>query len=103
MKKATLLMFFAMFGLLFYSCVDEGPMGPEGVPGKDGLDAEVYSSGWLHPTAWSLDTKNNEWFFQIQNSNITDYMLDEGLVVVYMSVPGDVYPGAVRQLPAYAL
>lgn len=97
--KTTALMFFVIIGFLFAGCVQEGPMGPEGLPGRDG-NANVYYSNWYEPTGWS--GKTGDWYFGVNDSRITEDIVEYGAILAYMSIPNDIYPNAVRPMPAFA-
>lgn len=79
------------------SCVKEGPAGKDG---KDGNANVIYSS-WYSPAAW--DGKTGDWFFQVANSDLSQDVVEAGVILAYTSLNGDIYPAAVRPLPAYAL
>jgi hypothetical protein len=104
--KTTSLMFFLLVGVLFAGCVEDGPMGPEGLPGRDGkdglngLDAEIYYSPWYSPTGWS--GTEGDWYFEVNDPNFDEEIVEYGVILVYMSIPGDLYTTAVRPMPAYA-
>lgn len=98
MKKQTLT-FFVFIGLIIAGCVSEGPMGPEGIPGRDG-NANVYYSNWYSPSQWNGQT--GDWYFDVADNAITEDIVESGVILAYMSIPGDIYPNAVRPMPAYA-
>jgi hypothetical protein len=77
--------------------------GKEGPPGKDGRDgnANVIYSPWYTPNAWNGQT--GDWYFDVANAAITEDIVETGVILAYMSVPDDLYPAAVRPLPAYAV
>jgi hypothetical protein len=104
-KFAAAYLFAALLVINFSSCTVEstgerGPIGPAGPAGIDG-NANVYSSGWITPTAWG--GKSGDWYFDVANANISKDVVEGGVVLAYVSLPGDVYDAAVRQLPAYVL
>jgi hypothetical protein len=85
----------ALSSLLWMGCVKEGPQGPDG-------NANVLTSGWITPTSWS--GASGDWYFDVDNSEITADVVESGVILAYMSVPGDVYNDyTVRPLPAYAI
>jgi hypothetical protein len=84
--------------LVFTSCGKEGPAGKDGV---DGLNADVFYSVWYTPTIWNGQT--GDWYFDVSNSAINQDIVEGGVILAYVSLPGDIYPAAVRSLPAYAL
>jgi hypothetical protein len=86
--------------LLLTSCGKDGRDGKDGINGTNGLDAEVYYSPWFHPT-WVGQT--NDWYFDVADPAISQDIVEAGVILAYVSLPGDLYPAAVRQLPAYAL
>lgn len=95
--KTNIFSFFAIVVLFFTGCVDEGPIGPVGPPGRDG-NANVYYSEWISPKAWAGQT--GDWYFKILDDAITEDVVEGGVILAYMSIPVDVYPTAVRQMPA---
>ena len=104
--SAFLVITFAAF--FASGCVKEGPVGPRGPSGPAGLNgadgaSAVISSPWYTPTAWSYDSNNKEYYFDVTNSEITQDIVENGVILAYCSLPNDVYQSAVRQMPAYAL
>jgi hypothetical protein len=99
-KSIAILLGIALTSFIWTGCVKEGPIGPEG---PAGLDAEVTTSPWYTPTAWTWDNNNSEWFFDVSNAAITSDIVEHGVILAYVSLPNDVYPNAVRAMPAYAL
>jgi hypothetical protein len=97
MKKTT-FSFFVILGFLLTGCVKEGPMGPEGLPGRDG-NANVFYSPWYTPTQWA--GKTGDWYFDVSDNAISEDIVEGGAILAYMSIPGDIYQGAVRPMPAY--
>ncbi len=96
----SLLLIIATIGCIS-SCVKEGPRGPAGQNGIDG-NANVLTSPWINTLNWSLDTVKGEWYFDANSPDITSDILNNGVILGYMKIPGDVYPTAVRPLPSYA-
>lgn len=94
MKQKIIIpvLFISLFSLLCTGCIKEN---------NSNSNPEVYTSGWYTPTAWG--GQSGDWYFDIQNSGITNDIIDNGVILAYMSVPNDAYDGAVRPLPAYAL
>ena len=80
--------------ILLNGCVKEGPAGPSG-------NANVIYSQWYTPTAWNGQT--GDWYFDISNTGISQDIVEHGIILAYASLPGDIYPAAVRPLPAWAL
>ncbi|NSW45640.1 MAG: hypothetical protein HPY79_07490 [Bacteroidales bacterium] len=71
-------------GLVFFtSCKKEGPMGPQGPAGKDG-NANVTSITY---TISSWDTDNTIWYKDIIDSRITNSILENGDVRVFLESP----------------
>lgn len=89
--------------LTWYGCGKEGPAGRDGLDGLDGRDgnANVIYSPWYTPNAWNGQT--GDWYFDISNSEISQDVVEAGVILAYVSLPGDLYPAAVRPLPAYAI
>lgn len=101
-KISIVVLLLAFTTLLFSGCNDEGPAGQNGMDGLDGLDAEVYYSEWFSPTAWSGES--GDWYFDASAPDLTEAVVEQGLVLAYVWLAGDLYEGAaVRPLPAYAL
>ncbi len=87
--------------LLFWTgCVKEGPAGRDGTNGIDG-NANVKSSPWYHLADWNGQT--SDWYFQVSNSNINQDIVENGVILAYASLPGDIYSAAVRPLPCWAI
>jgi hypothetical protein len=85
----------ALSSLLWMGCGKEGPQGPEG-------NANVLTSQWYSPASWSGES--GDWYFDVDNSEITADVVESGVILAYMSVPGDVYNDyTVRPLPAFAI
>jgi len=96
--KSLILAILASTVVIFWSgCVKEGPRGEDG---RDG-NANVIYSQWYTPTAWNGQT--GDWYFQVSNPEISQDVVEAGVILAYVSLPGDIYPSAVRPLPAYAL
>jgi hypothetical protein len=91
--------------ILWTGCVKEGPVGPQGPSGTNGTNgfdgnANVIASPWYTPS-WTGQT--GDWYFDVANAAISQDIVEGGVILAYMSVPGDIYANAVRPLPAYAL
>lgn len=102
MKILSLFAAVAAFALV--SCTgSEGPMGPQGPAGIDGTNgnANVIASSWYTPTTWA--GQSGDWYFDLSNANITKDVVESGVVLAYVSLPGDIYNAPVRPLPTYAL
>jgi len=87
--------------LLFWTgCVKEGPAGRDGTNGLNG-NANVISSPWYHPVDWTGQT--SDWYFQVSNSAINQDIVENGVILAYASLPGDIYAAAVRPMPCWAI
>lgn len=91
-KINIIYLFLAFSFLVFTGCEDKD---------EDVLDTTVYYSGWITPSAW-LGT-SADWYFSVDAPNLTADIVERGVILVYMSLDGDIYEAAVRPLPAYAL
>ena len=101
MKNLTVLVF-VVFAIILSGCDKEGPMGPtgqQGQRGQDGLNADVYYSQWYSPGVWAGQT--GDWYFNVANEAINEDVVEAGVILAYMSLPVDVYPTAVRPMPAF--
>jgi len=100
MKRAVKTFFLIAFALVgFTSCSDQGEPGPAGL---DGLNAEVYYSQWITPSAW-LGTAG-DWYFDVKAPDLTADIVENGVVLAYVWLAGDLYDSSsVRPLPAYAV
>jgi len=89
-----LLVAFSIF--LFTGCSKDGMQGPAG------QDATVYYSEWITPSAWS--GTSGDWYFDVNAPDITENIVEKGVVLAYVSLAGDLYDAtSVRPLPAYAV
>jgi len=96
--KLSILTLMAATSLLILSgCGEKGPAGRDGLDGN----ANVISSPWYTPNSWNGQT--GDWYFDVSNSAISQDIVESGVILAYVSLPDDVYPAAVRPLPAYAL
>jgi len=94
MKTTYLLIAFAL--LTFTGC------GKDGAPGLDGQNAAVYYSEWFTPTTWSGTA--GDWFFSASAPDLTQNNVENGVVLAYVWLAGDVYTStSIRPLPAYAV
>jgi hypothetical protein len=100
--KTNLLIVAVLTGTILFNagCVKEGTPGRDGVDGQDG-NANVIYSPWYTPNDWAGETR--DWYFQVSNSQISEDVVEAGVILAYVSVPGDIYEAAVRPLPAYAI
>jgi hypothetical protein len=95
----TLFLVAALSALIFAGCKKEGPPGPQGPAGQN---ATVYYSEWFSPTAWSGGS--GDWYFAATAPDLTQEIVENGVVLAYAWLAGDVYEGSsVRPLPAYAV
>jgi hypothetical protein len=101
-KTITISLLIGLSAFVWTSCVKEGPIGPQGPAGVDG-NANVIASPWYTPNSWNYDNATLEYYFDVSNSAITSDIVENGAILAYASLPNDVYPYAVRPLPAYAL
>lgn len=105
MKKNYLLNLLILFvlglGISFYGC--EGPMGPagadgidgvNGVDGQDGEDGNANVTSQSFTASWSMDWTNYFWYCDLYCSDITNNVLETGVVLVYARVQN-----TYRQLP----
>lgn len=100
MKTKILIYFLAAFStFVFTGCKSEGVQGPAG---QDGLNATVYYSEWITPSAW-LGTAN-DWYFDVSAPDLTENVVENGVILAYVWLADDIYEGtAVRPLPAFAV
>lgn len=98
--KSYALILGAFFStLLFVGCQKEGPQGP---PGPAGQDATVYYSEWFSPASWSGVSR--DWFFEASAPDLTQDIVENGVVLAYAWLADDLYEGSsVRPLPAFAV
>lgn len=90
-KLSCLVIVFSI--LSFSGCVNDGDAG---------LDARVYYSEWFSPAAWA--GVSGDWYFDASAPDLTEDIVEEGVVLAYAWLDGDLYAGtAVRPLPAYAV
>jgi len=109
MKK--IIFSFALLAMIFASCTKEGPVGPAGSAGTNGLDgtngtngtngnANV-TSGTATISNWIYDS-NYKWYTAtIIVNGITQAIVDNGVVMVYLygnganiALPTTVYPSS---------
>ncbi|MDP1621346.1 MAG: hypothetical protein Q8M08_03315 [Bacteroidales bacterium] len=95
----SLILFAAISALVIAGCQKEGPQGPQGPAGQN---AAVYYSEWFSPTAWSGGS--GDWYFAATAPDLTQGIVEDGVVLAYAWLAGDVYDGtSVRPLPAFAV
>jgi hypothetical protein len=98
-KISTIYLFIAFSTLVFTGCKNEGEQGPEG---PAGLDATVYYSKWITPSAWLGNS--GDWYFDVNAPDLTEDIVENGVILAYVWLAGDIYDAtAVRPLPAYAV
>lgn len=95
--KINSIYFLVAFSILVFS----GCKGKDGDAGLDGLDATVYYSEWITPSAWLGES--NDWYFSVDAPDLTADVVESGVILAYVSLDGDIYDGAVRPLPTYAV
>jgi len=100
MKQSTLYLIIAFSAVLFSGCKDEeqGPPGPEGPAGQD---ATVFYSEWFSPSDWS--GTSGDWYFSASAPDLNQDIVEGGVILAYAWLADDLYVGAVRPLPAYAV
>jgi len=99
LKILSLYLLAAFSTLVFTGCKNEGEQGPAG---QDGLNAEVYYSQWITPTAWLGNS--GDWYFDVNAPDITEAVVENGVILGYVWLAGDIYDAtAVRPLPTYAV
>lgn len=103
-KTLTLTLLVATSAVLWTGC-GKGPVGPMGPAGYDGKDANVISSPWITPAsnAWTYDNVTKEYYYDIADNEITQDIVENGVVLAYMTSPDDIPTNSVRPLPAYAM
>jgi hypothetical protein len=95
-KQSILYLFSVVAFLAFTGCSKEGPQGPAG------QNAAVYYSEWFSPTSWSGSA--SDWYFSASAPDLTQKVVESGVVLAYVWLSGDVYNSTtVRPLPAYVL
>jgi hypothetical protein len=67
----------------------------------DELDATVYYSEWITPSAWSGES--GDWYFSVDAPDLNADIVERGVILAYAALDGDIYDAAVRPLPAYAV
>ena len=87
--------------LAFSILVFTGCKGKDGDDGLDGEGATVYYSEWITPSAWLGES--GDWYFNVDAPDLTEDIVESGVILAYVSLVGDVYESAVRPLPAYAV
>ncbi|HEY3372409.1 MAG TPA: hypothetical protein VGK10_16255 [Prolixibacteraceae bacterium] len=96
--KNCIYLFIACSAFLLNACKD----GQDGMDGLDGQNATVYYSEWFSPASW--DGTSGDWYFDASAPDLTQDIVEGGVVLAYVWLADDVYQGAaVRPLPAYAI
>jgi hypothetical protein len=85
------LLLLAPISVLFSACDEDNNVSPAN---------NTYYSGWYSPTSWSGEA--GDWYFDVTSSDINEDIVEKGIILVYMSIPNDLFSSAVRPLPAYA-
>lgn len=94
-KNITIYALVALSILVFTGCKNDG------MQGTAGQDATVYYSEWITPSAWS--GASGDWYFDANAPDLTADIVENGVVLAYVSLADDIYETAVRPLPAYAV
>jgi hypothetical protein len=101
-KILTIYLVLAFTVLAFTGCKNEGIQGPAGQDGLDGQNATVFYSEWFTPSDWLGNS--GDWYFDANAPDLTEKIVENGVVLVYVWLDGDLYGGtSVRPLPDYAL
>lgn len=97
-KTFALSLLLASSSVLWTSCGKEGP------PGLDG-NANVISSPWISPASnsWTYDNVKKEYYYDIADNEITQDIVENGVVLAYMTSADDTPANSVRPLPAYTM
>ncbi|MFZ4724080.1 MAG: hypothetical protein ACOYMD_01395 [Paludibacter sp.] len=99
-KISSIILLAAISVLTFIGC--SGQDGIQGPAGNDGQNAAVYYSEWFSPTVWSGSA--GDWFFSASAPDLTQNVVEGGVVLAYVWLNGDVYNSTtIRPLPAYVL
>jgi hypothetical protein len=91
--KINIICLLALSILVFTGCKDKDE--------DDGLDVTVYYSEWITPSAWLGES--GDWYFSVDAPELTEAIVEGGIILAYAALDGDVYDAAVRPLPAYAV
>ena len=98
-KIGKIYLVLAITVISFTGCGQEGIQGPAGL---DGQNAAVYYSEWFSPAVWS--GTSGDWFFSASAPDLTQNVVESGVVLAYVWLSGDVYNSTtIRPLPAYVL
>jgi len=98
-KISLIYLILALTVITLSGCGKDGAQGPAGL---DGQSAPVYYSEWFSPKSWS--GVSGDWYFEASAPDLTQNVVDNGVVLAYVWLSGDVYDSfIVRPLPAYAV
>lgn len=98
-KLISICLLTALTAFVFSGCSKEGTQGPAG---NNGRDATVYYSEWFTPASWSGNS--GDWYFAVSAPDLTQDIVESGVVLAYAWLAGDLYGGTtMRPLPAYAV
>lgn len=92
--KAIIISLLSIPILAFTGCKDK-----DNEP--DDLDATVYYSEWITPSAWLGES--GDWYFSVDAPDLTADIVERGVILAFVALDGDIYDAAVRPLPAYAV
>lgn len=96
MKTKITYLIIVFVGMLFNACKEDAVPGP---PGRDGLNATVYYSEWFSPGTWA--GTSGDWYFDASAPDLTEDIVEGGVILAYAWLDGDIVKDAVRPLPAY--
>ena len=93
-KSIAILLVIASSTILWTGCRKEVTQGPD-----------VISSIWYTPAtnAWTYDNTAKEWYYDVSDGEITQDVVENGVVLAYMSSTADHPANSVRPLPSYAM
>ena len=106
-RTITISFLIAISTLLWTGCGKVGPEGPQGPQGP--ASSDIISSIWYTPGAndWTYDNTVKEWYYDVSNAvttaEITKDIVENGVVLAYMSSSADHPANSVRPLPSYAM
>ena len=97
LKFLSYTVFVLFLSIAITSCSGDdgatGPAGPAGADGADGIDgnANVIASDWFNAT-WPTNTSATYATFTHDAPELTQDILDSGVILVYMKTSNAVYP-----------
>ncbi|MDD4554056.1 MAG: hypothetical protein PHP04_07645, partial [Bacteroidales bacterium] len=91
-RYGNFFLLIAVSVFIFAGCTKDGPQGPQGPQGPAGADATVYYSEWFSPVAWS--GVSGDWYFAANAPDLTENIVENGVVLAYAWLAGDVYGGS---------